>query len=417
MTPIRPWMLAAAAGVLLHTGEARACSMMPFPAFRDGVHLIATATEETVRAGAGGMEFVTEPGADPDSAGVGGQVVRVERLGGSGAAGLDAGVDRVVLVPWSYGADCRPMRWTGSAQWVTPGVRGLFWAALRPREQWVDGLPTLDVRDPFHLPYLAGGAGVRDGEERTGPPLSVDQAFELIGLLPLSAEYEADEKAAVRPLLEWARAHPGLARRYPASVLVRHASYEMRAGRLKAIRPPLAGTYRFTVTVDEGAPRIFHARTRATPYDEWTPGAEFESQPTLDEPIYGYSLWMVGSASADSLPSGAGADPPGGFVSLLAEPEAGPGGAQLWRGRVELGLVQAAFPGDSVVAGIAEAALERYSRRWQAREPEEIFARFLLRPDGSVLVEQTTVLDDGRTVVLRGERISRVTIPDAGEPD
>jgi hypothetical protein len=35
---------------------------------------------------------------------------------------------------------------------------------------------------------------------------------------------------------------------------------------------------------------------------------------------------------------------------------------------------------------------------------------------GSVSLEQTSVLDDGRTVVIRGERISRVTIPESAPP-
>jgi hypothetical protein len=399
----------------LDAAPAHACSPRLFPDTGDGLHLVGVATPDVMRAGAGGMDYVVEPGGqDPDPASVAGQVVRVERLGGAEAAGLPAGADRVVLVPWAYLWTCTTVRWTGSANWVASGVRGLFWGRLRPRGQWVDGLPTVDVEHAAHLPYVGSGAGVPDAEERAGPPLSVDQAFELAQRLPLSRDRQADPGAARRPLLDWARAHPVLARRYPASVLIREASAELRAERLKEIHLPLAGTYRFTVSVDGGAPRTFYARTRATPGGEWAPGADFENQPVLDEPFRGYLLWLEGTVAADSFAAGSagGGDEVarGGWLSVLAEPDAGPGGAWLWRGTIELHLVSRQFPGDPVFGGLGDAAFERYYRRSRAREPDELHARLLVHRDGSVSVEQVSRLDDGRVVEIRGERVSTVTL-------
>lgn len=101
-----------------------------------------------------------------------------------------------------------------------------------------------------------------------------------------------------------------------------------------------------------------------------------------------------------------------GYLSLLATPEPGPESAQVWRGLVQMDLIRRQFPGDSVLVEAARAGVDRRMRLFHAGEPPEILATIVLRPDGSVTVEQTTPLDDGRTIVIRGERISSVVIPD-----
>ncbi|HEU0299806.1 MAG TPA: hypothetical protein VFR37_10135 [Longimicrobium sp.] len=182
---------------------ADACVIGVFSPWHDGAHLIATATADTVPAGDGGIS---------------GQVMRMERLGGPDADSVGEGADRVVLVPWAHDAECRLERWTGSARWAPPGERGLFLANLRPRERWVDGVPTFDVfvADQFPFPQR-----VRDM-----PPggaaslLTAEQVFEVMELLPRFAEYRENRGPALRPLLEWARAHLELARRYPASEML-----------------------------------------------------------------------------------------------------------------------------------------------------------------------------------------------------
>jgi hypothetical protein len=408
----------AAAAAAASATAAHACSLAPFPISRDGVHLIGTATADTLPAGAAGMEY--ELGPEAEDGPIYGQVVRVERLGGADAASLPPGTDRLVLVPWGYGPDCRTTRWSASAHWVQPGERGLFWAGLRPREQWVDGLPTLDVGQPYQLPYPQ-----RAYEDDPDSLMTVEQAFELIDLLPLWDEFEADPEEARQPLLRWARANPDLARRFPASVVVNQAEHDIRYATLKRIDPPLAGTYRFSVSVDGDSPRPFYARTRSAPTTEWdpvrSPAADDWEPPAPGHPIAGYTLLLAASASVDSLPVVCGPDRDmgrEGYVSVAAAPESGPDGVQVWTGQVELNLAASALPADSVLVGITRSQLERMMERVRADLPMEervhAPARFLLRPDGSVAVEQTVVLHDGRTVVITGERLSRVTIPDPG---
>lgn len=416
MNHVRPLSLAAAcAAAALCTPAAHACSMVSFPSYRDGTQLIATATPDTVPAGAGPVAY--KPAWGQADGPVYGQVVHVERAGGTDAAALPATVERAVLVPWEYDESCHPTRYTRSYRWVQPGERGLFWARLRPREQWVDGLPTFDVRDPFPLPYTP-----RRWAEGADSLLSIEQTFELIGLLPRSGDAQADPEAAYQPLLAWAAANPRLAGMRPASGVVDGARLHVRRGRLRRIDPPLAGTYRFSVTVDGEASRTFYARTRSAPMSEWDPDrspAAGRARPALDDPFGGYRLLAAGSTSADSLPvtSGPGRDMGReSYFSVAAAPEPGPDGVQVWRGRIELGLAARALQGDSVLAGIARAEFDEMIGRVQdgepGAEPVRTPARFLLRPDGSVTVEQSVVLHDGRTVVMRGERVSRVTIPD-----
>lgn len=202
---------------------APACVMAAFAPWHDGVHLIATATADTAPAGDGGREYERQPGGPGGP--VFGQVMRVERLGGPDAGSVGEGADRVVLVPWAYGAECEMERWAASARWVQPGERGLFLASLRPRDRWMDGLPTLDVFEPYQLPFPQR---VREGMADTGdadPVLTVEEAFEVIDLLPRFSAFRENRPAALRPLLEWSRAHPELARRYPASEILRAADY------------------------------------------------------------------------------------------------------------------------------------------------------------------------------------------------
>lgn len=409
MDRIRHLSLAAAcAGAMAFAPAAHACSKAPFPISRDGVHLIGTATADTLPAGAAGRRYELEPGTADGP--VYGQVVRVERLGGAAAASLPSGTDRVVLVPWGYGANCRTTRWAESAVWADVGERALVWASLRPREAWVQGVPTLDVTEPYQLPYPQ--RAYADDDEGL---LSIDQAFELLSVLPLWDEFEADFVTAHQPLLAWARANPELARRPPAAMMVERVESVLRAERLARLDPPLAGTYRFTLSVDGDAPRTFHARTRAVPESEWDP-AEFTDgwrSRALDDPFTGYTLGFEAAPAATVLAVAGRRPEREGYFGVLA-PEPGLDGAQLWRGTISLDFA-AILPGDSALARIRREERELMIRRHEAEDvaPEETRARFLLCPDGSVTVEQTVVMGEGRVVVLRGERISRVTLPGA----
>ena len=120
MSRIRRISLAAAcAGAALAAPAAHACTLAPFPTLRDGVHLVATPTADTVLAGAAGMEYVLGP--EVQDGPIYGQVVRVERLGTvapgdttgapSGRSRASAGCSGPACAPASNGR-------TGSPPWT-----------------------------------------------------------------------------------------------------------------------------------------------------------------------------------------------------------------------------------------------------------------------------------------------------------
>jgi hypothetical protein len=399
MIHVRAFALAAACASVAPAAAAQPgaeCGPVPLPHWQQGVHLLATATADTLPAGPGAMY---------------GQVARMERAGGPDAARLPDGAERVVLVPWGCGGDdfiTRP--WTESARWVQPGMRGLFWGVLRPRDQWVDGIPTLDLAEPLEQPYRI------DPEEWKGepdPPMDADQAFALLQVLPPRDAFLADPEAAIQPLLAWVRREPALAAREQAVDALGDLVLRIRSARLARVQLPVAGTYRFTVSVNGGAPRTFYARTWATPLMESNLVPEAKDYvEMLDAPAEGYVLNLDGAAVADALDTSP-RDPgdPDGMIVVPAQPEPGPDGTRVWQGYVGVIVAARALPDDAALARLPEAEEQGVRRRIEADLPDENLARFVLHPDGSVTVEQTTTMYDGTVVVLRGERISGETIP------
>ncbi|HEX8692810.1 MAG TPA: hypothetical protein VF746_10340 [Longimicrobium sp.] len=261
-----PLPAAVAAALLLAAEPARACSLSDFPIVRHprGAHLIATATAETLEAGAGAVTYRWEqrpgvPNPLPRPI-IRGQVVEVERLGGLAAARLGGRVSRAVLVPWGYGADCRTEPWVGNPHWAEPGTRGLFTAMLRDPAHWVDGLPTFDVFNPYSGPYPQRAEAKRYSEDGADPLLlGIDEYFALLDLLPTEEELEASAARAFEPLLAWARRHPELARRYPANALLRFVRHEVGYDRIRNIDPEPAGARRFGASPGGTPPRRLRA--------------------------------------------------------------------------------------------------------------------------------------------------------------
>jgi hypothetical protein len=156
-----------------------------------------------------------------------GQLVRLERVGGNGSDELRAaradGVEEAVLVPWGYRADCQPIAWDMSARWISPGASGFFTAMLRPRAQWAGNRPTFDVAAAWHQPYPHGQFlqyDRPDPREDTLPHLTPAEYFDLYEALPAGAVYRTNREQAATSVRAWARAHPDLAGRYPATEVI-----------------------------------------------------------------------------------------------------------------------------------------------------------------------------------------------------
>ncbi|WP_411282456.1 hypothetical protein [Gemmatimonas sp.] len=193
-----------------------------------------------------------------------GQRVRVDRLGDRARRALPRDTREVVLVPWDYAADCRPVAWGRSARWLPDSLRGLFRARLRPQAQWAQGVPTFDVTGTQFQPYrdIAEGTNTVDGVYSRAPRLSARSLLLFYDGLPPQAR-DPDTLAAMQWMAR-VKADTTLAGRYPVTEFVYLARTQFATARARAVRVPVAGTFRLNVTLDTLPPRTLFLRVAAT---------------------------------------------------------------------------------------------------------------------------------------------------------
>ena len=394
-------------------------------------YLLAKAMPDTVATGAGAVE----PAGGPGHTGAGrtrtvyGQLVRVERLGGADSATV-AGVlaersdSTVVLVPWDYDPSCRPTFWNGSARWVPVGEEGAFRKArLRPPAQWVDGTPTFDVFLAALEPYPLGLRHRREAERAEdrdrGRRLTAGEYYELYSALPPSHLVNGRPDAALALVADWERRNPDLPAVPPAPDVLGHARGLIRQAftrnYLDGIDPAVAGTWRFTFSLDGGEERTFHARTRPRPTTPWSTGQRAERfDPRLPPPLpEGYHMLASGAPSRNALPGDCREDrqmDAEGYV-MVADP-AGPAREERaeWIGQAEIALLARTFPSDSALAAFQNAYFQERYRERPDGLPPEVDGVFRRGADGVIRFRQVSSLRDGRTLTLEGERLSSRTI-------
>ena len=212
------------------------CSLTPIPGQRDphATYFVGAALPDTAPAGRGAVrpsDYGGHSGRGEPRA-VYGQVVRADTLGGAHARLLTDAFERlasreVVIVPWDYDPACEPTYWSASARWVEPGLVGFYSVRLRPEPQWADGRPTFDAFRAGLQPYPHGPffrAGYRGTDAlRTRPSLDAREMFSFYHSLPTREEREWKGSTALDELRRWERAHPELARKYPADGILRWA--------------------------------------------------------------------------------------------------------------------------------------------------------------------------------------------------
>lgn len=228
-----------------------------------------------------------------------GQKVAVERVSRWSLPQLDGDVHTVVLVPWDYGPSCDPLPWSRSARWLTSADSGVFSGRLRPRDQWVEGLPTLDLYVPKFHPYPA--AYDRD---RRGLPTAprVDAREYLLAVEDDRAFATPSDTLFARTAAEhwWSRgARDGL---FPYSALHIRAIEAIRVARQAGIVTPVAGLYAVRLRWPGTREREFFMRVTTTvtasqlDSDVAAAGATFRIPETI-----AYSLYAVVGPTADSV--------------------------------------------------------------------------------------------------------------------
>ena len=395
---------------------ASACSKGGFPAQRNATtaHFIALPTRDTVFTGAGTVRYGVRGGHSQEARArtIYGQVMRVERLSGIAAAKLRRPVERVVVVPWDYTADCTPVAWGGSAAWASDNARGLFVAKLRDSAHWAGGLPTFDVFAPELLPYPQQIH--RQRRSRLAHPdsiLAMDLVFDLIDLLPSSDRESLTAATEVTQLFAWARANPGLVEHYPVNLFLTSARSLIMRQRLRTVHPPVVGTYELTATLGDGVARRFFARTRARPITEWHADGSVrrrESDPTVIPQLEGYYILTAVAETLDGLPTTcSGRDERReAYIGLVDPPPDSMRAEGAWSGSLEVALAQRALPEDSALRSFDMELFRSAAPREATRMP----ARFSREPDGSIHVTQTLRLDNGRTLTMSGRHLSTTVV-------
>ena len=415
MAMIRTAIIAAIGVGLAIPAASYACSKRAFYGLRaaNRAHFIGTATPDILFAGVGGVRYAewARPSDPTTERPVFGQVVSVERIGGLAAKALRQPVLQVVLVPWAYGPDCVPIPFRGSWAWLNAGTRGLFSSGvLRDSAHWAGGVPTFDVFAPQFEPYpqLLMPRGSRSADAS----VPVDELFELMELFPADHLLPDSAEAATAPLFAWARANPGLTRRYPIADAISGARYAVARQRLRAIKSPLFGTYKMTLAMSGTPTRTFYARTRGVPTSEWNAGGPL--RPPVEDPAFvprpdGYHLLAAVAESLASLPENCerGRDSKReGYIVVVHPPPDSTPDPQSWTGKLEVSLAQGAFRADTVLNRFARDEFDAFRRRSRARLGHETPARFARSEDGTIRVEQQITLEDGRSLTMSGVRIS-----------
>jgi hypothetical protein len=126
----------------------------------------------------------------------------------------------VMLVPWTYGSDCSPLAWTpnrSTGVWSPPTTLAFYTGWPRARREWIDGLPTIDVRMADLQPMWAGAGEIRRRFPFwTEPLLTPDEFLELYAALPTDDELAQRSPQALQRVREWEAAHPEAATKEPA---------------------------------------------------------------------------------------------------------------------------------------------------------------------------------------------------------
>lgn len=413
--------LAALLGALAVPTPAAACSKA-FTPFRlpTTATFVGAATADTVLAGAGAVRYTMAQGHHGPGYGqarpIHGQVVAVARLDARTRALLPAGTARVVIVPWDYGPDCAPTLWARSFRWAAPGATGLFVAVLRDRAHWAGGVPTLDVHEPSWFPYTGRVPG-RSGPDDGAPPLSADELLGLYEVTPTGEEKRRDVEAATAPMLAWARRNPDLARREPAASALWSLRYDEEQRRVRAIASPLVGTWRLEASLDGDAPRTLWVRTMDRPtVGEPAPRTappDAAADPLAAHRSVAYGILLSADTTRAGLPDAADPYRLDGVGYLRVElPDGADATRTTWRGGVELAVLGRVFAADTALGAFVRAAHDESFAAYRAGRPRASAATFTRDADGALRVEQRVTLADGRTLVVRGERVSTAVIRD-----
>lgn len=392
----RRLLAATLAAALAWPAAAHACDPVGsflFHGTERGAVLMVRAEADTVEAGGGDVRTrYAHPGR------MFGQMVQVERSGGP-AGTVPAG--RAVLVPWGYDPGCDPAPWGQSARWLPDGARRMVPAQLRRPEHWVGGTPTFDVLRP-DLALPADGRDEPDG---------IGLLFDYYTVVPSLEAIRRDPWGAVQPLRDWLAAHP----RAGDDVRIRISAGSVHSvaatASVRASPSPLAGTWRLEVSRTGGPTHVLYARTAPRPSHA---SAGPDTSLVFAAAAPGYYLDVSYAREPSHLPRTdtaryQDARLAAASLEVRLPPAALPDGTRRFTGWAE--------PWDAArLLEQADPELRAWARERLDRHLPTT-AEITLRPDGRAEWTQVTEIGPGRTITLRGVRVSGQAWEETREED
>jgi hypothetical protein len=385
------------------------------------LEFIGVASADTVEAGVGAMQLHDERGRPIRSSRrrVFGQIVRVDRMGTGGLTALKAQLSQgsrdVVLVPWSDNGRCSTTFHRGSARWLAPGTRALFWVVPRDPKHWVGGRPTFDM-DP-----MGYGAYVGPTTESAAADsmLTPDELLTFSDALPSRDTGTPTDTThrELEPLRRWMREHPDLAGRDPARTQISMAFNEAEQRRVSSIEPELAGTYRFHLVLLSGDSVTVFARTKRRASDMFFAGRDRDRYPQYDSPIvrsHGFYLEAALATRTSAFSARRGPEnseaTETGWLTVVEQPESISMDSTVWRGGAHVMMSWRLTRDRSLMRQLRATEAQGYEIAGLGVNVNT-FGRFVRYADGRVRFES----DREHAMPfrsIRGERIASTTLPD-----
>ena len=381
--------------------ERQVCGV-PYDGVRaeDFVHLVATALGDTVEV----------------EQSMFGQAADVSRFSGPGAMEWNADLrdagGTVLLIPWGFDDDCEPIQWTGAWRWSPTGAVGFYRERLRPPQQWIAGRPTLDVyravwegfpHSPWEHPMESGL-----------PKLTADELFDLYEALPTSEDLAERPYGAVSGLVDWRREAGVLAASYPARLIVESAFRLAEIARVRKSPLVFGGTYRIQIRADVDTLGTFLLRTGEGGSEPWPPSAvgdEVALAPAPTGAIAAPTALALTSEVLDSVSTLAAPSQCARLLGLRATEQSSDAedAARIWSAEIPLSYITKCFEDEQHFGDLHPAQTPTTTDSGNPAQP--FSGAFRQEEDGRFTFRQPAVLEDGRQVMLLGQRVGLETLP------
>lgn len=123
-----------------------------------------------------------------------------------------------VLVPWSFGPDCKPVPWNTNtgAQWSPPTTPAVYSGILRPGGRSTSGPHVIDLYMANLQPLWSDDEAARGRYPGASGFLSPREFLEFYSQLPTDLEFDRRQAGALDRINRWESDHPALSQVEPA---------------------------------------------------------------------------------------------------------------------------------------------------------------------------------------------------------